>query len=211
MKLQLACDLLSIEEAISLVKQIKDYIDIIEIGTPFIVKEGMLPVKEITSVFPDKIVLADIKIMDGGKAEATYAFEAGAKIVTVMAAAELQTIQNVIEISKRYSAQVLVDMLGVKNLRKRAAEIDKLRPDYICVHTAFDVQYKKDSPIQDLINLKAEIINSNTAIAGGLSLDNINKVISVGPEIIIIGGAIINAENPQEYTKKIFQLLRREK
>ena len=45
MKLQVALDTLSLEECIQLLDEIKDSIEVIEVGTPFIIEEGMLPVK----------------------------------------------------------------------------------------------------------------------------------------------------------------------
>ena len=41
MKLQLALDLVNIPEAIELIKEVEEYIDIVEIGTPVINKEGL--------------------------------------------------------------------------------------------------------------------------------------------------------------------------
>ena len=61
MKLQIALDMTSIEEAVELVGKIQDMIDIVEIGTPMIIKEGMLPVRKMKERFPHITVLADTK------------------------------------------------------------------------------------------------------------------------------------------------------
>ncbi|MCH6268521.1 orotidine 5'-phosphate decarboxylase / HUMPS family protein, partial [Neobacillus citreus] len=45
MELQLALDLVNTEEAIKLVEEVKDYIDIVEIGTPVVKIEGLQAVK----------------------------------------------------------------------------------------------------------------------------------------------------------------------
>ena len=45
MKLQLALDDLTMEEAFDLVEKVRDSIDIIEIGTPFVYQEGMRAVE----------------------------------------------------------------------------------------------------------------------------------------------------------------------
>jgi len=45
--LQLSMDLIRTPEALKMVEQIHDVIDIVEIGTPMIVREGMAPVMEI--------------------------------------------------------------------------------------------------------------------------------------------------------------------
>lgn len=46
MKLQLALDDMPLQEAISFTKKVEKYIDVIEIGTPFIIDEGVNAVRE---------------------------------------------------------------------------------------------------------------------------------------------------------------------
>ena len=103
MKLQLALDFVdSIDKAVAMVENVKQSIDIIEIGTPFIVNEGMRGVKMMKANFPNKEILADIKIMDGGFYEAEMAFKAGADYITVLAVADLVTIKNCVKAGKIY-------------------------------------------------------------------------------------------------------------
>lgn len=64
MELQLALDLVNIPEAIELVKEVEQYIDVVEIGTPVVINEGLRAVKEIKEAFPQLKVLADLKIID---------------------------------------------------------------------------------------------------------------------------------------------------
>ena len=59
-------------------------VDIVEIGTPLLIAEGLGAVRAVCSAHPGMIVLADTKIMDAGGYEARLAFEAGADIVTVL-------------------------------------------------------------------------------------------------------------------------------
>lgn len=46
MKLQLALDDITLVDALVLVEKVKNYVDIIEIGSPFIIDEGMRAVRE---------------------------------------------------------------------------------------------------------------------------------------------------------------------
>lgn len=93
MKLQLALDDITLIEAIALMGKIRDYVDIVEIGTPFIIEDGLKPVRELKRLFPDKEVLADTKIMDAGDYEARSAFLAGADYVTVLGVTDLLTVK----------------------------------------------------------------------------------------------------------------------
>ena len=100
MKLQVALDTLSLEECIQLLDEIKDSIEVIEVGTPFIIEEGMLPVKTLKEKYPQLEVLADCKIMDAGEFEATKCFEAGADIVTVLGVSIMQLLKALLEVPK---------------------------------------------------------------------------------------------------------------
>lgn len=51
MELQLALDLVNIEEAKVLVKEVESFIDIVEIGTPIVINEGLHAVKAIKEAF----------------------------------------------------------------------------------------------------------------------------------------------------------------
>ncbi len=74
MKLQLALDLVNIPEAIEIIKEVGEHIDIVEIGTPVINKEGLKAVAEVKAAFPNLEVLADVKIMDAAGYEVCSSF-----------------------------------------------------------------------------------------------------------------------------------------
>ena len=61
MELQLALDLVNISQAKEVVKEVEEHIDIVEIGTPVVINEGLRAVKEIKEAFPNLKVLADLK------------------------------------------------------------------------------------------------------------------------------------------------------
>lgn len=59
-------------------------------------------------------------------------------------------------------------MFAVQNLEQRAAELDKMRADYIAVHTGYDLQTKGISPLESLRTVKSIILNSKVAVADGI-------------------------------------------
>lgn len=67
--LQLALDIISLNEAKTVLREVKDYIDIIEIGTPFILRYGIKAIKEIKKIYPLLTLLADFKIADAEEYE----------------------------------------------------------------------------------------------------------------------------------------------
>lgn len=137
MKLQLALDLVNIQGAIELVKEVEEHIDVVEIGTPVVINEGLKAVKEVKAAFPNLTVLADLKIMDAAGYEVSQASAAGA------------------------------DIIAVKDIAARAKELDELGVDYICVHTGYDLQAVGKNSFEDLSTIKSVVKNAQTTIAGG--------------------------------------------
>ena len=117
MKLQIALDDLTMEEALVLMDTVQNYVDIIEIGTPFIYEYGMEAVRTMKKRYPDKEILADMKIMDAGYYEAEEALKAGADYVTVLAVTDLLTIQGCVKAAQAYGSKG--DKTGLRNTRGR--------------------------------------------------------------------------------------------
>lgn len=203
MRLQIALDTLTLEECITLLDETQDFVDVIEVGTPFIIEEGMRPVRELKKRYPNLSVLADAKIMDAGSLEADACFAAGADIVTVLGVSNNATIEGVVASAKKYGREVMVDMIEVQDLAKRTIELDALGVNYICVHTAFDVQATGKNPLDELSVVNGVIKNAKSAVAGGVKLATIDAIVSEGAEIVVVGGAISNAENRQDMAKAI--------
>ena len=126
MKLQIALDDLTMEEALVLMDKVQDFVDIIEIGTPFIYEYGMEAVRTMKKRYPDKEILADMKIMDAGYYEAEEALKAGADYVTVLAVTDLLTIQGCVKAAQVYGKEIVVDMICVTDLEKRIKELEEL-------------------------------------------------------------------------------------
>jgi 3-hexulose-6-phosphate synthase len=206
MKLQIALDTCDTKEALAILYDIADYIDVIEIGTPMIIDYGMEPVRAISKEFPNKLVLADTKIMDAGEFEAEIAFKAGAQIVTIMGITHDETIKGAVKAAKNVNGKILADMMCVQNLEERAKELVELGVDYICVHTAFDVQ-DTQSPFDSLSRVQKTVGSQHSAIAGGININSVDKVVRFKPEIVIVGNGITGQEDRKESAINIKQLL----
>jgi len=206
MKLQIALDTCNTKEALAILHDVADYIDVIEVGTPMIIEYGMEPIRAISKEFTNKLVLADTKIMDAGEFEAELAFKAGAQIVTVMGITHDETIKGAVKAAKNGNGKILADMMCVQNLEERSQELVNLGVDYICVHTAFDVQGTQ-SPFDSLSRVQRIVGSQHSAIAGGININSVDKVVPFKPEIIIVGNGITGQEDRKESAKNIKQLL----
>lgn len=181
MKLQLALDLVDIPGAIDLIKEVEEHVDVVEIGTPVVINEGLKAVKEVKTAFHDLTVLADLKIMDAAGYEVSQASAAGADIITILGAAEDESIKGAVEEAKKQGKQILVDMIAVKDIETRAKELDELGADYICVHTGYDLQAVGQNSFEDLHTIKSVVKNAKTAIAGGIKLETLAEVVKHQP------------------------------
>ncbi|WCK52486.1 3-hexulose-6-phosphate synthase [Aneurinibacillus sp. Ricciae_BoGa-3] len=208
MELQLALDLVNIPEAKKLVKEVEDYIDIVEIGTPVVINEGLKAVKEIKQEFPSLKVLADLKIMDAAGYEVMKASEAGADIITILGAAEDMSIKGAVDEAKKQGKKILVDMIGIKDIEGRAKELDAMGVDYICVHTGYDLQAVGQNSFEDLKKIKSVVKNAKTAVAGGIKLETLPEVVKAKPDLVIVGGGITGKEDKQATAAQMQKMIR---
>ena len=208
MKLQLALDLVDIPGAIELVKEVEEYIDVVEIGTPVVINEGLKAVKEVKATFPNLTVLADLKIMDAAGYEVSQASAAGADIITILGTAEDESIKGAVEEAKKQGKEILVDMIAVKDIAARAKELDELGADYICVHTGYDLQAVGKNSFEDLHTIKSVVKNAKTAIAGGIKLETLPEVIKEHPDLIIVGGGITSKDDKKATAREMKELIK---
>jgi 3-hexulose-6-phosphate synthase len=208
MELQLALDLVNIPEAKKLVKEVEEYIDIVEIGTPVVINEGLKAVKEIKEAFPNLKVLADLKIMDAAGYEVMKASEAGADIITILGVAEDMSIKGAVTEAKKQGKKILVDMIGVKDIKGRAKELDEFGVDYICVHTGYDLQAIGQNSFEDLLTIKSVVKNAKTAVAGGIKLETLPEVVKAQPDLVIVGGGITGQEDKKAAATQMQQLIK---
>ncbi|MDD3184627.1 MAG: 3-hexulose-6-phosphate synthase [Anaerostipes sp.] len=203
MKLQLALDEMNLVDALRFTDRVAEHIDIIEIGTPFCLTEGNRAIREFRRFFPDKEILADLKIMDGGYFEASNAYEAGADYATILGVSDNLTIEAALKSARDHDKKLVVDMICVADLKTRIAKMEEIGVDILAVHTGADQQAIGREPIQDLEVMKANAKKSEIAVAGGISSKTIDKYVALKPEIVIVGSAIFKAEDPVAEAKAI--------
>lgn len=207
MQLQLALDLFRLEDALSMAERVRDYIDIIEIGTPLIVESGMDAVRQFRAKFPDKTILADTKIVDAGALEASAAFEAGADYATVLAVADQATLTECLEVARHCQKKIVADLICVQDIPKKVAELESIGIDGIAVHTGVDQQKCGRTPMGDLKLVKEYSKRAAIFVAGGISLATVSDYASLRPEVLIVGGGICKAAIPEQEAKLFYETL----
>lgn len=187
-QLQLAIDVLSTAEALEIVSEVGEYADIIEVGTPLCVAEGAHAVRAIKQACPDKIVFADIKVMDGGDYVPLSVIEAGCDMFSVLAASDDNTLRLAIELAHKNDVMVLADFCNVADMAARGAEVDAMGADYLCCHVGYGRQGDGADPVEELRAL--EPFGTPKAIAGGIKLETAEAAVASAAQDIIVGAGI---------------------
>ena len=195
MKLQVAMDVLTTDDALTLAGQVAPYVDIIELGTPLIKAEGLRAVTAIKRAHPDKIVFADLKTMDAGELEADIAFSAGADLVTVLGTAGDSTIAGAVKAAVKHDKGIVVDLIGVADKVARAREVIALGAVFVEMHAGLDEQAEEGFSLQTLLTA-GETAQVPFSLAGGVSAATIAAVQRSGAAVAVAGGAIYGSDDP---------------
>src|SRR5213078_3275185 len=194
--LQVALDHMHRKRALLAAKEaVEGGADWLEAGTPLIKSEGMEVVRELKKSFPGKTMVT-------GAFETEIAAKAGADVITVMGVTDDATILEAVKAARRYGAKIMVDLMRVPDKPARAKELEKLGVDYLNMHVSIDEQMIAHTPLQEL-KAVAAATSLPVAVAGGLNSETVGEALKAGASIVIVGGAIIKAENVAEATRTI--------
>lgn len=209
MELQIALDDITLKDSLALIKKIYPCVDIIEIGTPMVMEYGMAAVREMKKQFPDKKVLADLKIMDAGYYEAEIALRAGADYITVLGLTDNKTIRGCVDAAKAYGKSVAADMICVGDIERRVRKLEELGVDFVSVHTGVDQQAAGRTPLDDLKVMKDAVKTAKISVAGGITTDTLSAYQTYQPEVIIVGSGITHAKEPEKEAEKIYGMIKK--
>lgn len=206
-QLQLALDFANLAQALRVAHEAwEGGVRRLEAGTPLIKSEGLDAVRKLRAEFPEATIVADMKVMDAGRAEVEMAAKAGADVVAVLGAASDATIAECIEAAKRYDAQIMVDLIEVAHPAERAKRAQELGAAIVGVHCPIDVQMRGGDPMCALREVAAAV-DIPIAVAGGLNSETAPQVIAAGASIAIIGGAIIKTPDAKAAAETILQAI----
>ena len=197
-KLQLALDLFDLPSALAPLQKAAEHIDIIECGTILCLSEGMHAVRAIKSLFPDKIVLADVRIAEAGSIISKMCFDAGADWVSVVSGAAPASAEVVLKEAQDRGRDMQIELsdgwtwemvehwreLGVSQIitkRSRdseaAGDLSWQEGDLETIHRLHDMGYK-------------------VSVAGGVKAADVPRFAGVPVYAFIVGRAIYGAQDP---------------
>ena len=190
--MQLALDFVDLERAVEVCGEaVEGGVDWIEVGTPLIKSEGLNAVRVMRENFPDYKIIADMKTIDAGRTEVECAAKAGANIIDVLGTASDATISECVDAANNYGAEIVVDMIEVKDPVARARAAEAAGANYIAVHTAIDVQMTGGDPFSVLKHV-CQSVNIPVACAGGINSETAAQAAAHGAAIVIVGLSLIH-------------------
>lgn len=197
-------------EYLALLPRLKDLVDIVEIGTPVLKRFGLSAIATARELCPEVLVMADTKTADGGKLEADMVFGAGAAFMTVLSAASPATHEAVGRCAKEFGASAMLDTITESGKPELLPEGFRLPAgiDYVAVHAPADARRAGDQSRShiDAVERMHER-GFKVSLAGGIGPDTLDDVLLVRPEILVVGSAITEAENPRKVAEWIRERL----
>ena len=214
MLLQLALDIPHAGAVRRMLDQTAFGVDIIELGTPLLIRYGIDIISGIRRDYPETKILADLKIVDAGALESGLAFDAGADIVTVLGTAHQATLREAAGQAKESGGRIMADLITaheVDEAVRLARVLDLAGVDFICLHTAFDTQRLDDSePVPERIERVGAVVHrAGLAVAGGLDPRMIERLVPHEPDIVVVGNYVTGNTDPGRAVRRIREIIDR--
>lgn len=207
MKLQLALDTPDLAHELDLAGKVAAHVDLIEAGTPLLIREGIRAVRELRRRHRGRPIVADIKVIDAGEPIAELAFAAGATVVTVLGGSSDEVIERVVKSARRYDGQVMADSLGLTNIPERARQMKELGVNSLCINRRGFKRAKNREERLSMISALIAQVELPVYLAGGIDVTELTHLRELPLAGVIVGAAIAEAPSPVEVAKKMRVIL----
>jgi len=195
-RLQIALDAFDLPSALGPLQKASANVDVIECGTILILCEGYRAVRVVRALYPDKPVLADVRIAEAGSKIARLAFEAGADLVSCVAGASLTTIRQVCKVAEEFGGEVQVELADEWYDPERARRWREIGVQHVIVKRSRDREAAGDlswKP-EDLARIdELAAIGFTVTVTGGVSAQDLPAFAGKPVGIVIAGRAIVEA------------------
>ncbi|MCT4604595.1 MAG: 3-keto-L-gulonate-6-phosphate decarboxylase UlaD [Marinisporobacter sp.] len=203
-KLQVALDNTSLRDALEAIRKIGHVIDVIEVGTILHVAEGLEPVRCLRALYPEKIILADIKGADAGSLLAKQCYGAGATWMTVICCAEIPTMTGMLNVAKEFGEDqdVQIELYGDWTW-EQAGKWKEAGLKQVVYHRSRDAQAAGKSWGKDDLDKIGKLCDMGfeVTVTGGLTIEDIKLFKDYPIYCFIAGRSIRDAACPESAAK----------
>ena len=197
-QLQIALDTFDMPSALRPLNAAVSQVDVIECGTVLIIAEGLRAVREIRALYPNKTILADVRIAEAGAVISRACFEAGASWVSVVAGASMTTVEQVVKVAQEFGGEVQIE-LGETYDPEQAREWRRLGATQVIVHRSRDAEaagkltWAEDD--KDRIR-QLHQMGFKVTVTGGVTAKDLPFFQGVPVGVVISGRGIVKADDP---------------
>jgi len=195
--LQVALDNFTISEALESTRILAPELDIIEVGTILCLSSGSEAIEVMNTLYPENIIVADLKIVDAGGELAGMACDKGADWVTVMCNAADATKVKAMEAAEKRGGEMQVELFG--NWTYEQAETWKeLGLKQVIYHQSRDALNSGGTWGPDNMNVVKKLADMGleVSVTGGLTKEVIQLFKGIPVKSFIVGRNLRNADDP---------------
>lgn len=211
--LQIALDSLTLEKALVDASRAAPLVDIIECGTILACAEGMKAVKTLRALYPNHLIVCDLKTTDGGAILTKMAFEAGADWLTVSAAAHNATKLACKKVADEFNAsnpdlkfkkEIQIELYGKWSIED-AKEWFDLGIKQAIYHRSRDAELAGKSWTDEDLQTMQELskIGFEVSITGGIVASDIHLFKEIKNAKSFIAGRALAGSNAVETAQNI--------
>ena len=202
-QLQLALDTFDLPSALAPMQRARAFVDVVEAGTILCYAEGMHAVRALKALYPEKTLLADVRIAEAGSIIAKLAFEAGADWVSVVSGATLTTLEVVLKEAEKQGGAVQLELLGGWTWDDAETWRD-LGVEWVITHRSRDGEAVgdlswKERDFDEMRRLSE--MGFKVSVAGGVKVEDLPKFKNVPVDLFTVGRAIREADDPAAAAK----------
>ena len=203
--LQVALDLDNFDDVERIINSLPNRERILlEAGTPLIKKFGVGVISKIRELRKDAFIIADLKTLDVGRVEVKIAADETADAVAISGLGTVESIEKAIHEAMKQGIYSILDMMNVENFVEKLQSL-RFKPDIVLLHRNVDLETaakergEAEAEVTEWgnINQIKEILGKNglVAVAGGITPDKVDKALTSGASIIIVGRYIIGSRD----------------
>lgn len=195
--LQVALDNFSVSDALESTRLLAPELDIIEVGTLLCLATGAESIKIMRTLYPENIIVADLKIVDAGGELAGMACEKGADWVTVMCNAADATKAKAVQAATKAGGEMQVELFGNWTFEQAEAWLG-LGIKQVIYHQSRDALNAGGSwgeANMQVVKKLAEM-GFEVSVTGGLTLDVIKLFAGIPVKAFIVGRNLRDAPDP---------------
>ncbi|GAA4026678.1 3-keto-L-gulonate-6-phosphate decarboxylase UlaD [Arthrobacter methylotrophus] len=195
--IQLALDTKDTGTALAMAHACRNVVDVIEVGTVLCLNDGLRAVTALRAVFPDKPVVADIRIARAGEKFAAMAFAAGADRVTVIGESGPAVIEGAVRAARSAGGDVEVE-LGASWSENEVLRWVDAGVGHIIAHRSKLGPLRDDDEIAAILaRLGAmDLGAAHVTLAGGIKAGELVDSGGLAFDTVAIGSAIVGAADP---------------